>query len=74
VFRPEDPADLARVIEQYFEGDLFADLNNRRKEIQEFAAKRHSWDEVNQITVNVYADLLGIPKTSESLDFDASNA
>ena len=34
VFRPEDPDDLARVIEQYFASDLYADLNNRRKEIR----------------------------------------
>ena len=35
VFRPEDPVDLARVIEQYFASDLYADLNSRRGEIRD---------------------------------------
>jgi glycosyltransferase involved in cell wall biosynthesis len=58
VFRPEDPADLARVIEKYFASDLYADLNNQRQEIRAFATERHSWDVVSQITTNVYVGLL----------------
>jgi D-inositol-3-phosphate glycosyltransferase len=74
VFRPEDPGDLARVIEQYFASDLYADLNNRRKEIQEHATQCHSWDVVSHITMSVYAGLLDIPCASESLDRDVSSA
>lgn len=74
VFRPEDPDDLARVIEQYFASDLYADLNNRRKEIQEHAKQCHSWDTVSHITMSVYARLLDTPRASESLDRDASSA
>jgi len=74
VFRPEDPDDLARVIEQYFASDLYADLNNRRKEIEEHATPRHSWDVVRHITMRIYAGLLDIPCASESLDRDVSSA
>jgi D-inositol-3-phosphate glycosyltransferase len=59
IFRPEDPIDLARVIERYFSSDLFADLNDRRQEIQQIAAERHSWGVVGPMTIRVYADLLG---------------
>jgi D-inositol-3-phosphate glycosyltransferase len=58
VFRPEDPVDLARAIEQYFTSDLFADLENHRREIREFAMKRHSWESVSELTTGVYAGLL----------------
>ncbi len=67
VFRPEDPDDLARVIEQYFASDLYADLNNRRDEIREHATQSHSWDTVSQITMNVYAGLLDTPFATGSL-------
>lgn len=58
VFRPEDPDDLAMVIEQYFASDLFANLQTKRQEIQDHAMRRHSWDVVGQATVQVYASLL----------------
>jgi D-inositol-3-phosphate glycosyltransferase len=58
VFAAEDSVDFARAIETYFASDLFADLDNRRKEIQGYAAKKHSWDIVGQLTLKVYADLL----------------
>jgi D-inositol-3-phosphate glycosyltransferase len=54
VFRPEDPVDLAATVERYFASDLFAGLNDRRQEIRNFATKRHSWDVVGQLTINVY--------------------
>ena len=58
VFRPEDPGDLAKSIERYFESELYIDLQRRRQEIKEYAARRHSWDVVSQITIGVYEDLL----------------
>lgn len=64
VFQPGDPADLARVIERYFESDLYSDLNNRRRWIREYATERHSWDVVARRTMNVYASLLRIPSPS----------
>ena len=66
VFKPEDPADLAKAIERYFASDLYANLNNRRREIRDYATERHSWDVVGQMTMRVYADLLRIPSPGES--------
>jgi glycosyltransferase involved in cell wall biosynthesis len=72
VFRPEDPADLARAIERYFASDLYRDLESRRREIRDYATERHSWDVVGQITMNVYAGLLRIPAL-KSLACDAAS-
>lgn len=57
--RPCDPGDLALAIERYFESDLFRALNERRPSIREFAAQRHSWELVGEVTQGVYAALLG---------------
>jgi D-inositol-3-phosphate glycosyltransferase len=74
VFRPEDPVDLARVIEEYFASDLYADLSNRRGEIRAFATERHSWDVVGQRIMSVYAGLLRRPLPGKSSNCDASSA
>jgi glycosyltransferase involved in cell wall biosynthesis len=74
VFRPEDPVDLARAIEQYFVSDLFIDLDNRRQQIRSYAAERHSWDVVGLATMGVYADLLRDKGRSVLHDGDASRA
>ena len=59
VFKAEDPVDLARAIERYFVSDLYANLNNRRQEIRNYATDRHSWDVVGELTCDVYGRLLG---------------
>jgi D-inositol-3-phosphate glycosyltransferase len=58
VFRPKDPADLAKAIETYFSSDMFRELESRREEIRAYANDRYSWDKVGQITRNVYEKLL----------------
>lgn len=58
-FRPEDPTDLARALEEYFASDLFADLERHRPEIREFAREHHSWELVSELTTGIYASLLG---------------
>lgn len=58
IFKPEDPADLARTIERYFASDLYAELGDRRRAIQDFVREQHSWDVVGQRTMAVYAELL----------------
>jgi D-inositol-3-phosphate glycosyltransferase len=65
-FKPENAPDLATTIERYFDSELFADLDNRRKEISDFAAEEHSWAKVAEITLGVYADLLHLPAPGES--------
>jgi D-inositol-3-phosphate glycosyltransferase len=59
VFSPEDPVDLAKAIERYFASDLYANLNNHRQEIRDYATERHSWDVVANVTRDVYERLLG---------------
>jgi glycosyltransferase involved in cell wall biosynthesis len=58
VFKPDDPADLARAMDRYFTSDLFADLRNRREKVQALASRRHSWDTVTDVTTRVYSELL----------------
>jgi D-inositol-3-phosphate glycosyltransferase len=65
VFKPEDPADLARIIEGYFESNLFANLDKRRREICEYASERHSWDVVGKATLDVYAALLKLYSSNQ---------
>jgi len=58
VFRAQDSSDLARKIENYFNSELFHNLEARRGEIQNFANERYSWDKVARITTSVYSNLL----------------
>jgi D-inositol-3-phosphate glycosyltransferase len=73
-FRPEDPADLARAVKQYFASDLYVNLNDRRQEIRDYATERHSWDVVSEMTMSVYANLLRVPVPRQSRGVEISNA
>ena len=64
-FKPEDPIDLARAIEQYFTSDLYADLDSQRQEIKGYVNERHSWDVVSQKTMNIYARFLRMPSSEQ---------
>lgn len=57
VFGPGKVTELARAIENYFESDLYRQLNVRRNEIQNFANDRYSWSKVAAITKAVYAEI-----------------
>jgi len=57
VFRPQDPADLARTIRQYFGSKLFSELESRRGQIKAYANERYSWCKVAAITTSVYSSL-----------------
>jgi len=57
--RPDDPADLAKTLEQYFSSELYRNLSKRRQEIKDYANTVHSWDAVAELTRNAYAALLG---------------
>lgn len=65
VFKSEDPADLARIIERYFASNLFANLDQRRPEICQYASERHSWDVVGKATLDVYAALLKLYSSNQ---------
>src|SRR5947208_5642787 len=58
VFKPRDSADLARKIGQYFNSELFRNLETRRAEIKAYANEQYSWDKVAAITIAVYSNLL----------------
>ena len=58
LFKPRDSSDLARIISQYFESELYRDLERRRAEIKAYAHEGHSWSKVAAITTAIYADLL----------------
>jgi D-inositol-3-phosphate glycosyltransferase len=74
VFRPEDPAALAKAIERYFASDLFADLGGRKQEIRDYAMEHHSWDVVGQRTMAIYADMLQLSSLTEPPNRAASKA
>jgi glycosyltransferase involved in cell wall biosynthesis len=57
VFKPQDSSDLAKAIRQYFDSELFHNLENRRSEIRHYASERYSWDKVAEITKGLYREL-----------------
>ena len=59
VCEPENPADLARKIEFYFQSSLYHELETSRNRIREFATQRYSWERVGVIVRDVYEALPG---------------
>jgi glycosyltransferase involved in cell wall biosynthesis len=57
VCKCSDSNDLARTIEAYFASSLYAQLNDRRQAIKEYAYSRCSWHLVGNITVQTYKDM-----------------
>jgi len=58
VCRPDDPADMAKTIETYFASGLFTNLEQKRKEIRDYANERYSWDRIGELTRKVYERVL----------------
>jgi glycosyltransferase involved in cell wall biosynthesis len=56
--QPEDAVNLAKVIQVYFDSDLYRNLRVHREEIRVFASSHYSWSRVMTITKKVYSDLL----------------
>lgn len=57
LFKPEDPVDLAKTIEHYFESELFANLSTHRSDIREHVKQQHSWEFAGSATIRVYSGL-----------------
>jgi len=55
LFQTGDAKNLADTIERYFESDLYARLSMHRIKIRAYAAERHSWTAVAQMTRDVYS-------------------
>ena len=58
VFKPRNPSDLARKIDEYFKSELFQNLETRRAQIREYANEQYSWSTVAATTTAVYSELL----------------
>jgi D-inositol-3-phosphate glycosyltransferase len=63
--KPLDVADLARAIENYFESDLFKNLDRTREDIREFARVEYSWHTAAEKTCTVYGSLLNPQNAKE---------
>lgn len=63
----KDPESLARTIQEYFESDLYNNLEVQRAKIRRYADNRYSWAKVATLTTCVYSRLLGrrVGKNSE---------
>ncbi len=57
IFPSRDAAALKGTIEKFFEGDLYRNLESKRREIREHTLDRNSWDKVAHVTLDVYANL-----------------
>jgi glycosyltransferase involved in cell wall biosynthesis len=55
---PGDPADLARVIADYFSSSLYRNLGMTRLAIKEHARVHHSWGAVAELTRSAYERML----------------
>jgi D-inositol-3-phosphate glycosyltransferase len=54
----KDATALANVIEKYFSSELYKNLENRRREIREYANDKYSWAKVGAVTTQIYSKLL----------------
>jgi hypothetical protein len=53
---------LVGALKNYFESDLYEQLDFRRREIQDFANDRYSWSKIVAITTAAYSKLLPAEK------------
>jgi len=51
------PEALATAISRYFSSDMYLNLAVTRPRIRAYAAERHSWDKVGEITREIYSRL-----------------
>jgi len=58
VCKPDDPEDLAKKINIYFESDLFRSLEKKREEIIQYAKEKYSWEKAGDKTFAVYKRLI----------------
>ena len=56
--QPENPADLAEKIIQYFDSSLYENIEKNRNGIIMYAKEKYSWDKVGNITISVYQSII----------------
>lgn len=54
IYKSEDANDLAKKIDEYFNSDLYINLEANRKKIIEYAFKKYSWDKIGEKTCTLY--------------------
>jgi glycosyltransferase involved in cell wall biosynthesis len=54
---PKNSSALLKVLENYFSSNLYKNLDNRRKEIMEYANERYSWSNVAITTTQIYSSV-----------------
>jgi D-inositol-3-phosphate glycosyltransferase len=57
LYSPADSMSLADTLEEYFNSELYKDLDRFRLEIREHANERHSWETVSKLTRSAYEEL-----------------
>ena len=58
VFKPQDSSDLATKIDQYFNSELYRNLEWKRQGIVDYVNERYSWTKIAEMTRRVYSNLL----------------
>lgn len=57
--RPRDVDSLSNALRTFFAGDLFANQDETRRRIADYAAEKYSWDEIGRKTKAVYLSVSG---------------
>jgi glycosyltransferase involved in cell wall biosynthesis len=60
VCRPNDAADFADTVLRYFDSALYRNFDETADKIKAYGNKKHSWELVGQITLNVYKNCLRV--------------
>jgi glycosyltransferase involved in cell wall biosynthesis len=58
ICKPESVSDLYEKINEYFESDLFKNLDKNREEIRNNAKEKYSWEKIGKKTVELYKRLV----------------
>lgn len=58
ICKPENVSDLYEKINEYFESDLFKNLDKNREEIRNNAKEKYSWEKIGKKTVELYKRLV----------------
>jgi glycosyltransferase involved in cell wall biosynthesis len=58
IFQPRNATELELTIEKFFAGNLYRNLEQKRREIRDHTGENYSWSKVARITTGVYAGLL----------------
>ncbi len=56
---PENPQDVARAIQQYFESDLYRHLDETGRRIRQIGLERYSWDQIGKTIAGTYVRVQG---------------